>query len=56
MFFVSIITVGKKCCFDQEKVLKVEAEGQEFARFLGSLEKSIRTRKGRNHFGNIMIF
>ena len=35
---------------DQEKFLKVEAEGQEFAKILRSLERFIQTVKGQNNF------
>ena len=31
-------TVRKNCSSDREKLLKFEAEGQEFAKILGSLE------------------
>ena len=41
-------TVRKKCSGDQEKLLKFEAEGQEFAKFLRSLEQFIQTVKGQN--------
>ena len=34
----------------QEKLLKFEAEGQEFAKFLRSLEQFIQTVKGQNNF------
>ena len=34
---------------DQEKLLKFEAEGQEFAKFLSSLEQFIQTVKGQNN-------
>ena len=40
----------KKCCSDQEKLLKFEAEGQEFVIFLRSLEQFIQTVKGQNIF------
>ena len=41
----------KKNCFsDQEKLLKFEAEGQEFAKILMSLEQYIQTVKGQNNF------
>jgi hypothetical protein len=43
-------TVRKKCSSDREKLLKFEAEGQEFAKILRSLEKFIQTVKGRNNF------
>ena len=35
---------------DWEKLLKFEAEGQEFAKFLRSLEQFIQTVKGQNNF------
>ena len=37
-------------CSDLEKILKFEAEGQEFAKILGSLEQFIQTVKGQNNF------
>ena len=40
----------KNCSSDQEKLLKFEAEGREFAKFLRSLEQSIQTVKGQNNF------
>ena len=40
----------KKCFSDREKLLKLEADGQEFAKFLRSLEQRIQTVKGQNHF------
>ena len=43
-------TVRKKCSSDWEKLLKFEAEGREFAKFLRSLEQSIQTVKGHNNF------
>ena len=42
-------TVRKKCSIDQEKLLKFEAEGREFAKFLKSLEQFIWTVKGQNN-------
>ena len=39
-----------KCSSDQEKLLKIEAEGQEFAKFLRSLEHFFLT-VGQNTFG-----
>jgi hypothetical protein len=33
----------KKCSSDQEKLLKFEAEGREFAKFFRSLEQFIQT-------------
>ena len=43
-------TVKKNCCSDREKLLKLEAEGQEFAKILRSLEQFIQTVKGQNNF------
>ena len=43
-------TVRKNCSSDREKLLKFEAEGQEFSKFLGSLEQFIQTVKGQNNF------
>ena len=40
----------KNCSSDREKYLKFEAEGQEFAKFLRSLEQFIQTVKGQNNF------
>ena len=40
----------KKKSSDREKLLKFEAEGREFAKNLRSLEQSIQTVKGQNHF------
>ena len=37
----------KKCSSDGEKLLKSEAEGQEFAK---SLEQFVQTVKGQNNF------
>ena len=42
--------MGKKCCIDREKLLKFEAEGQEFTKILRSLEQFIQTVKGQNNF------
>ena len=43
-------TVRKISSSDREKLLKFEAEGQEFANFLGSLEQLIQTVKGQKNF------
>ena len=43
-------TVRKNCSNDWEKLLKFEAEGREFAKFLRSLEQFIQTVKGQNNF------
>ena len=40
----------KNCSSEQEKLLKVEAEGREFAKILRSLEQFIQTVKGQNNF------
>ena len=40
----------KKCFSDQEKLLKFEAEGREFAKILRSLEQFIQTVIGQNNF------
>ena len=40
----------KNCSIDREKLLKFEAEGQEFAKFLRSLEQFIQIVKGQNIF------
>ena len=40
----------KNCSSDWEKLLKFEAEGREFAKFLRSLEQFIQTVKGQNNF------
>ena len=43
-------TVRKSCSSDQEKLLKFEAEGREFAKILRWLEQFIQTVKGQNNF------
>ena len=43
-------TVRKKCSSNWEKLLKFEAEGREFAKFLRSPEQFIQTVKGQNNF------
>ena len=42
-------TVRKNCSSDREKILKFEAEEQELAIFLRSLEQFIQTEKGQNN-------
>ena len=42
--------VRKNCSSDREKHLKFEDEGQEFSKFLRSLDKFIQTVKGQNNF------
>ena len=39
----------KSCCSGWEKLLKFEAEGQEFAKLLRSLEQFVQTVKGQNN-------
>ena len=41
-------TVRKNCSSDREKLLKFEAEGWEFAKFLRSLEQFIQTVVAEN--------
>ena len=41
---------------DREKLLKFEAEGREFAKFLRSLEQFIQTVKGQNNFWQQNVF
>ena len=43
-------SVRKNCSCDRENVLKFEAEGREFAKFLRSLEQFVQTVKGHNNF------
>ena len=40
----------KNCYSDREKLLKFEAEGQEFSKILKLLEQFIQTAKGQNNF------
>ena len=40
----------KKCSSDRETLLKFEAEDQEFAKFVKSLEQFIRTVKDQTNF------
>ena len=40
----------KKCSSDPEFFLKFQAEGQEFAKILRSLEQFVQTEKGQNNF------
>ena len=52
-YFVTKIVLTyceRTCSSDWEKLLKFEAEGQEFAKLLRSLEKFIQTVKGQNNF------
>ena len=40
----------QNCSSDGEKLLKFEAEGREFAKFLISIEQFIQTVKSQNNF------
>ena len=42
--------VRKNYSSDREELLKFEAEGREFAKFLRSIEQFFRTMKGRSNF------
>ena len=52
-YFVTKIVLTyceKKRSSDQEKLLKFEAGGREFVKFLRSLEQFIQTVKGQKNF------
>ena len=52
-YFVTKIVLTyceKNSSSDREKLLKFEAEGQEFTKILRSLEQFIQTVKGQNNF------
>ena len=40
----------QNCSSDRKNLLKFEAEGREFAKFLRPLEQFIQTVKGQNNF------
>ena len=44
------LVVRKNCSSDQETILKFEAEGLEFGKFLTLLEQYIQAVKGLNNF------
>ena len=46
----------KNCSSDREKLLKFEAEGQEFTKFLRLLEQFIQIVKGQNTFWQLNAF
>ena len=52
VFYTKIVLTycEKKLFWQSIKVLKFEAEGQEFAQFLRSLEQFIQTVKGQKKF------
>ena len=43
----------KNCFSDREKLLKFEAEGREFSKFLRSLEQFFQALKGQNNFSGV---
>ena len=52
-YFVTKIVLTyceKNCSSNPEKLLKFEAEGREFAKFLRSLDQFIQSLKGQNNF------
>ena len=52
-YFVTKIVLTyceKKCSSGREKLLKFEADDQEFAKFLRSLEQFIETMKDKNNY------
>jgi hypothetical protein len=51
-------TVRIKCSSNQEKLLKIEAEGREFTNFLRSQEQFIQTANSErsDNFWNRMLF
>ena len=51
-YFVTkiVLTSMEKMFNNWEKLLKLEAEGQEFATILRSLEQFVQTVKGQNNF------
>ena len=48
--FPKMVFRYQNCSSNWEKLLKFEAEGQEFAKFLRSLGQFIQTMKGQNNF------
>ena len=50
VFIRKLVFCYQNCSNDREKLLKFEAEGQELAKFLRSLEQFIQTVKGQNNF------
>ena len=46
----------KNSSIDKEKLLKFDAEGQEFANFLRTLGQFIQTMKDQYNFWNRMLF
>ena len=53
-YFVTKIVLNyceKNYSSDREKLLKLEAAGQEFAKFLRSIQQYIQAEKDQNNFG-----
>ena len=50
VFYYQNCSVRKNCSSDREKLLKFDAEGSEFAKFLWSLEQFNQTLKSQNSF------
>ena len=49
-FVTKIVLWEKNVLVIEKKILKFEAEGREFAKFLRSLEQFIQTVKGQDNF------
>ena len=47
--YITLSIVRKKCPSDRAKLLKFEAEEQEFSKYLRSLEQFIQKVKGKNN-------
>ena len=47
---IVLIYCEKKCFSHQERRLKFETEGREFAKFMRSMEQFIQTVNGQNNF------
>ena len=46
---------GKKCSCDQEKLLKFEAQGRKFAKYLRSLEQFQKVKGQNNFWQNVFL-
>ena len=49
IFSAEMVFCYKNCSSERKKIFKFEAEGQEFAKILRSLEQFIQTVKGQNN-------
>ena len=47
--YITMVFCYQNCSSDREKLLKFEAEGQEFAKILRSLKQFIQKVKGHNN-------